>query len=246
MRHEPEFSSHPASSLVTLLKVTIYRVVKPCVLVCRYQITRCHIAEDCDVYVHHYENLKYYSYCIDWATQFSHVVYTEKCAMHVFHIYWSDRSPVMWVLSPGPVCVRVPSNGEQDSHIYRGAVWGLSGQCHSHQHPSTWLQAFIIKKSHKAALWPLWVIPNTYKLLHECRFSYQWRFRLWFSGLWDHAVGYVVCGINLLWPSEYKWRYKEYVLLPCCCHKVMTQKNTKVSWNIVVIDIHFLNLLEVV
>jgi len=152
----------------------------------------------------------------------------------------------MWVLSPGPVCVRVPSNGEQDSHIYRGAVWGLSGQWHSYQYSSTGLEAFILKKSHKEAVWPLCVTPHTYKLFCECRFSYQWKFILWCSGLWDHVVWYVVCGINVLCPSEQKWRYKQYVLLPCCCHNAMTQKHTEVSWNLVVIDIQVLNLLEVV
>lgn len=191
MRSEPQFSSHRASDLVTSLNVTISGLVKPCVLIHRYQTVRCHVAEDCYFYIHHCGNLKCYSHCVDWATQLSHVVYTEKCAIHVCHIYWSDRSPVMWVLSPAPLCVRVPSNGEQDSHIHRGAVWRLSGQWHSQQQPSTWLEAFLLKISHKEALWQLWFILNTYKLC-ECRFSYQWRFRLWFSGLWDRVVWYVI------------------------------------------------------
>jgi len=43
----------------------------------------------------------------------------------------------------------------------------------SDTHSNTWFEAFILKKSHKEALWPLWVISNTNKLFNECRFSYQ-------------------------------------------------------------------------
>lgn len=165
MRSKLQFSSDPASSLVILLKVTTFRVVTPYVLACSYQSAWCHIPEDCYFFIHHCENLKCCSHCTDWNTQLLHFVYTENDAIHVCHIYWSDRSPVMWVLSPVPVCVRVPSNGEQDSNIYRGAVWRLSGQQHICQHPSTWLAAFIHKKSHKEALSQLWVMPNTHKFV---------------------------------------------------------------------------------